>query len=1010
MTKRILAGPPAKRRWTIFLAIAFLLSLAAYLPFDYTAHKSAEFYFFEADMVADHSGRTQVYYDMGKGFNEGDSSLHRFTASSESVHHWYALPTGVLRQLRFDFSDGPGHYSISHARITDFKGKVLRVFSPSDFTFGNEIARLDFRGETISAIVSAGRNDPYIGTKLTVPLKLEYGWPERMLVIDEHLLPGLLILIVSAGVSLLVTSRFSHGLGLARLWCAENPIITIATLAALSVAIQLHPVIFSGKSFVSPNVDYFLYDTFPSVPGYTETTMESFKGSDVAALVYAHMPDSKLEYKAVFHDHELPLWNRYDLAGTPLLGQGQSMFGEVLNLIPLLAKGASWSWDLKFVIARWVFGFALGYFVYKVSESQTAAVLVALFSPWIGFFEYRANHPAQFSLCLSPLILVAWAHLSRAETRRSITASAAFLAFAHWEMITSGTVKEAYITMLLLDLAGLVYLVARNGFTVAMRRQVAAAIIAGFIFVLVAAPLWLTFLDTLAVSHTTYDVPFAWQIPGWQFIGIFEDMFYRRFNPFENHANPSANAVALLGVAWLLASLFWTRNRVAWALIVVTLVPLSFAFGIVPASLILHTPFLANVYHVGNTFSCSLIVLLLALGGLGFADLSRCLVSGEPRSRLWLALGFVAFLYGIYLLHSWGQPRSSFFAGYIASLSVAILALILGFLNRAALGGALVAVIVAAGVAELLWRHGTYNHIHFDEYVLNPPIRAALDAPSPAINAIKLAQHEPSRVTGLGQNLYCGDQQFYFEEGIYGVDAVRSDYFDKFMVAVNLPKAWTWAHQDFGGERDESRGAMDLLNVRYYLDSLDSEAPVSGLVKGPTLDLKIYESPTVWPRAFFTNNVVETRDLKLFAARLIGQTPRPFAALEPAEAQMLREQSIFQETVPANPIVSPARDYKLTTNTTSFVVDVAGPGLIVLTETFYPKDFRVFLNDKPVEYLRANYAFKGIPVSTPGTYEVRVEYWPHHLTLALMLMGAGLLIGLAMVVVPEWRRSPRFAA
>jgi hypothetical protein len=537
-----------------------------------------------------------------------------------------------------------------------------------------------------------------------------------------------------------------------------------------------------------------------------------------------------------------------------------------------------------------------------------------------------------------------------------------------------------------------------------------AAVIAGFLFVLVAAPLWLTFLDTLALSHTSYDVPFARQIPGWQFIGMFEDMFYRRFNPFENHANPSANIVALLGVAWLVASLIWTKNRVALALLVVTLVPLSFAFGIVPASLILRTPFLANIYHVGNTFSCSLVVLLLVLAGLGFADLSHCLAKGELRSRLWLALGFVIFLYGLYLMRSWGQPRSSFYAGYIASLSVAILAIVVALCNRAALGGTLVTLILITGGAELLWRHGTYNHIHFDEYVLNPPIRAALDAPSPAINAIKSAQQEPSRIAGLGYNLYCGDQQFYLEEGIYGVDAVRSDYFDKFMVAVNLPKAWTWAHDDFGGERGESRGAMDLLNVRYYLDSLEPRPPVSGLDKGPTLDLQIYESPTVWPRAFFTNNLIETRDLKLFAARLLGQTPRPFAALEPAEAERLREESIFQETAPAAPIVSPARDYKLTTNTTSFVVDVAGPGLIVLTETFYPKDFRVFLNDKPVEYLRVNYAFKGIPVSTAGTYEVRVEYWPHHLTLALMLMGAGLLIGLAIVLVPEWRRLPRLAA
>ena len=82
-------------------------------------------------------------------------------------------------------------------------------------------------------------------------------------------------------------------------------------------------------------------------------------------------------------------------------------------------------------------------------------------------------------------------------------------------------------------------------------------------------------------------------------IGLFDDIFYRQFNADELHLDPSANFLVLAGVLWLCV----TRRRIdyprlLWGVSITCLVALAFVFGIVPPSLIVRIPFLANIYHI----------------------------------------------------------------------------------------------------------------------------------------------------------------------------------------------------------------------------------------------------------------------------------------------------------------------------------------------------------------------------------------------------------------------------
>ena len=83
---------------------------------------------------------------------------------------------------------------------------------------------------------------------------------------------------------------------------------------------------------------------------------------------------------------------------------------------------------------------------------------------------------------------------------------------------------------------------------------------------------------------------------------------------------PALNVLFLLGfLAWCTCPSSWRGNRAALALALAALGPLALAFGLVPTALILRTPLLGNIWHLGNTFSCPLLILfaLLAVAACG---------------------------------------------------------------------------------------------------------------------------------------------------------------------------------------------------------------------------------------------------------------------------------------------------------------------------------------------------------------------------------------------------------
>ncbi len=974
--------------------------LCCFAPFS-GSDQVAESLLFEARLSASADGEMRLYY-----VRDGAASPREFSQAAVKAGPQqsarFVIPSGTYRAFRLVPVGNPAGVKIAGARIADLAG--------------GEVAR--FEKERFHAVEGGAGVELLCAPPLVLRSSLAAGGAQSFALFVA------LTLAIAAGfwrfagpletAGAAVLQIFSQGVERAR----AKPLMTLFVAAVTAVLASCYPVVFFGQSFVSPNNGAAcLYAGYPTLPGAPAGPIENPKFADIGAMLWAHLPYSVVEHRAIFRDHELPLWNRANSCGVPLLGQGQSMIGDPLHWIPLCAGGAAWAWDVKFVLAKILFAFGTGLLVRAAVGRLGVAVVLGASSAFIGFFAYRFNHASIFSLSCAPWILLAWLEIGRAPAWRGAVRWVALLIAANWMELNSGTAKEASMLIAALNATGMLALALRRESWPALARKLAAGSAGLLIFLLLSAPCWLVFLDALRGAWTTYNVPHAYQIQPGLFLGLFDDLFHRQTVARENHANPSANFLVLLGVLWALVhARRLVADRTFAALALATLPALALAFGVVPPGFLVRLPFVGNISHVDNTFSCVLIVLLFPLAGFGLRACRERMADAGWRgdwvvTLLLLAVFGAAFLGYVQagtrspftLLREAGPVTlSPFFRSYAAALflAVALLPLIARRLLHARAWTLANVLLAALALLALHFRHGMYVATKFDPYVMNPRDRVDLQAPSPVIAHLKAHAPEPSRVAGFGDVLTPGFNGVLGLDGIAGPDALVSAHYREFVDAAKLPVVWEWRLSERKDTTPLLLPFYDLLNLRYYLGMPDEQpAVVAGLRRIGTRDLDLYESPGAWPRAFFTDTLAHYRTPDDFAQMVWKGDRRPFAAMQESSAWIsdLPAASAARQIVPAS-------GYRLTSNTTSFAIDAPARGLAVLTEAFEEGNFRVTVNGRPTPYCRVNHAFCGVPIPKAGHFTVRFEYWPRRLTLALWLAASGLAL---LAAGAAWLRLSR---
>lgn len=1026
-----------RQTWLTRIRLGIIIGLVAATTLTFWSWSRSFPFFLEVTIRSAKSGFAQLYFDAGAGVNERDSSRLPLQGSGTEATYRFSLPEGTYSELRFDPTDRAGNVmTLSGTRIVDAWGHLFRVIPPLQIKPTRDIENVEISDTELTFTTAAKAIDPQLALEPGEPVLLKnFVHPSYRKLVRRFILSFLFATAIGMSLANVLISTVMPAarrwMGQTIAWSKAHPKQLVFAAAAFSVVLSCYPVVFFGKSFLSPNNHghtFLLYDEMPTVPGYKAVATDDEKGSDLGATMWYSWPASVIESRALFEDFELPLWNRYDASGLPLLGQGQSMFGDPLHFLVILTRGAAGWWDLKYLLAKLIFAVALGYCVLLLTKHVPAAVIVALSAPFIGFYSYRYSHPAFFSISYAPLIFLFWLKLIDRPSRRASVSWVALMILANWMVMNSGTVKEAYILLLAMNFAGALTLLLASEVTdkLAKFRQAFCALL---IFVLLSTPIWLSFLNTLRTSWTVYDAGAVFQLQPSLFIGLFDDIFYRQFNVDENHLDPSANFFVLVAVLWLCFSRRRTDSRrLSRGLSITTLFALAFVFGVVPARLILLIPFLDRIYHIDNTFSCIAIVCLLLLAGFGVrAFWDDCQTIGFKRTWVRVVTG-LAVLVAVYLgtteaaqrstkgFLRLGEhiPKSDFFWGY--SLLLIAATVLLPWVARWAInpGRRLRRLsTLSLGLIFLLihWRFGMHLKTPFDAYVMNPQERVDLVArSSPAVNFIKSHLLEPARTVGLGYNFFPGYGGAIGLEQIDGADPLLNRYYKELINTwgLNIP----FGHA-IGAVLDERVGddlpLLNMTNARYYLGNASPTKELAPSIPNVgSFDLNVYESTGAWPRAFFVDQLESYNLESDFVSLLKAGDGKAFAAIPQLELekQPAVRGLVADHSSPARQIV-PATDYALTSNSTSFKVRASSPGVVVLTEPYVESDFQLRVNGKSADYFRVNSAFRGVFLAAPGDYNFSFTYWPRYFTASLWISGLGFSLLIFWLFVARQSITPR---
>jgi hypothetical protein len=577
--------------------------------------------------------------------------------------------------------------------------------------------------------------------------------------------------------------------------------------------------------------------------------------------------------------------------------------------------------------------------------------------------------------------------------------------------------------LLSMNLAGGCVLIALHQPMRERLAKVAAGLVAGMIFALLTAPVWYVFVETLRTSYTSYDDVAAFQIQPSLLLGTFDEAFYRALETGGHVFNPSANFVLLAGLLYFLATLrIHFADRALATLAVFSLVPASLAFGLVPPEWIKSWPLLSSVGHLDNTFTCVLIVLWAVMAGAGFAAASRRLARPEGRGDLAVAalllfalvFQFTAYRHAVHRLNFGGAtalmalkvgqslPLTPFLRVYMAVLIAAAVAF--GLLARRALKagrtGPAVGTAMALCLMAMLWRGGMQASSGFEDTVVHAGRRVDFRAPSGAVAFLREAgRTEPSRAIGLQNNLFPGWSAMYGIETANGPDALINPRYRELVSLAPLDRIWDWRLYLTRDRLRSARPFLDSLNVRHYVDLRSDQGALGAVLKLDRAgDLDVYESPSAWPRAFFTNRVSVYQQAGDYLEQVLSGDGRPFAAAQAAD--LAAEPALGALVGPlSGRTIAPATDYRLTEDSTAFTVHAPEPGVAVLVEAFWPGYPHAEVDGRPVRVVRINHAFEGVPIDSAGDHRIVIAYRPRRFTslLAMAAAAGAAMIGLVSI-------------
>lgn len=206
-------------------------------------------------------------------------------------------------------------------------------------------------------------------------------------------------------------------------------------------------------------------------------------------------------------------------------------------------------------------------------------------------------------------------------------------------------------------------------------------------------------------------------------------------------------------------------------------------------------------------------------------------------------------------------------------------------------------------------------------------------------------------------------------------------------------------------EREIHLTALSLLNVKYVVSPYQIPEPDFLLVKtskinfrGQTYTVFVYENNRVLPRTFLvgTTQVVANQDAAMEIIKSGEFDPTKTAILE--EPPAIEPDSEQEGSVKIT-------EYELHKIKMHLQTDT--PKLLVLSEVYYPRGWKAFIDGQPTKIYKTNYLFRSVLVPE-GSHEVEFAFESVAFKAGLVVSGFGwlaVLVFLGLGIVERQKRK-----
>jgi len=274
----------------------------------------------------------------------------------------------------------------------------------------------------------------------------------------------------------------------------------------------------------------------------------------------------------------------------------------------------------------------------------------------------------------------------------------------------------------------------------------------------------------------------------------------------------------------------------------------------------------------------------------------------------------------------------------------------------------MIVILMVASIFDL-WR--------IDSRPLHPQPRADKEQLFQTPEYVKYLQLDTSLYRVLefenGQPPYSNILAYWRIQSAYGYQGVKMRWYQDLVDVAGLQNPLVW----------------QLMNVKYIITNQPDSARFLGLAyDGP--DKKVYANRLVYPRAFFVSRYEVADGLEIL--RKIGA-----GSFNPRDVAYFMDDPglTLDPALPTNAVEF--THYGI--QDLSMNVTATGNNLLFLSEAYYPKGWKAFLDGSEIPIYRVNYMFRGVVIPA-GTHKLEMRFEPEMYTV-----GKNLSLGTNLVVV-----------